>query len=256
MNRGTKLKKVFSNLIILISLCFFVFFAYKIYSYKQEENKQKQLNNNIIQLAVKNIETDNQKENNNLEGNMLPIEIDFKSLKNTNKDIIAWIYSEGTPINYPIVQSTDNDYYLRRLINGTYNQAGTIFLDCRNSSNFEDYNSIIYGHNMKNDSMFGTISNYKDQEYFDLHREMFLITEGKSFKIELFAGYITSSESDIYIFPKTSSSNEKLINTAIQNSTFKSNVTVNKEDRIITLSTCSYNFENARYILLGVLKEM
>ena len=65
MNRGTKLKKVFSNLIILISLCFFVFFAYKIYSYKQEENKQKQLNNNIIQSAVKNIETDNQKENNN-----------------------------------------------------------------------------------------------------------------------------------------------------------------------------------------------
>lgn len=255
MNRGIKLKNFFSNLIIIISLCFSVFFAYKIYTYKQEEKKQKQLNN-IIQSTVKKIETDNQKENNNSKGNMLPIEIDFKSLKNINKDIIAWIYSEKTPINYPIVQSNDNNYYLRRLIDGTYNQAGTIFLDCKNSSNFEDYNSIIYGHNMKNDSMFGTITNYKNQEYFELHKEMFLITEEKNFKIELFAGYITSIESDIYKFPKTSSSNENLINTAIQKSTFKSNVTVTKEDKIITLSTCSYNFENARYILLGVLREM
>lgn len=256
MNRGTKLKRILSNLIIIISLCFFVFFAYKIYEYKNDEKKQKELNNDILQSAVKNKETDNKIGNNDLENNGVPIEINFKSLKASNKDIIAWIYSEETPINYPIVQSNDNDYYLRRLIDGTYNQAGTIFLDCKNSSNFEDYNSIIYGHNMKNDSMFGTISNYKDQEYYEKHKEMFLITENKNFKIELFAGFISSSESDLYNFPKTSGTNEKLINTAIKNSTFKSNVAVTKEDRIITLSTCSYNFENARYILLGVLREI
>lgn len=94
------------------------------------------------------------------------MEINFDILKSKNKDIVAWIYSEGTQINYPIVQSKDNDYYLRRLLDGTYNQGGTIFMDYRNNKNFEDYNTIIYGHNMKNNTMFGTLINYKKSRIF------------------------------------------------------------------------------------------
>ena len=85
---------------------------------------------------------------------------------------------------------------------------------------------------------------------------MYLFTENKNFKIELFAGYITSSESDIYNFPKDMNSNEKLIKTAKEKSTFKSDVEVNSDDKIITLSTCSYDYENARYVLLGVLRDI
>ena len=95
------------------------------------------------------------------------------------KEIIGWIYSDGTPINYPIVQTTNNEYYLRRLIDGTYNQAGSIFMDYKNSSDFSDYNTIIYGHNMKNDSMFGTLTSYESQDYYNEHKEMYLYSENK-----------------------------------------------------------------------------
>lgn len=249
------MKKIIQNLIIITCFCSFCFFSYKIYNYNKEEKEQEKLNNNLLETVVITNSQDNQEDNENSK-NKLPIEINFEALKNENKDIIAWLYSEGTPINYPVVQARDNDYYLRRLIDGTYNQAGTIFVDYKNSSNFEDYNTIIYGHNMKNDTMFGTLIKYKNQEYFNEHKEMYLFTENKNFRIELFAGYTASSESDIYNFPKNSSTNEKLINTAISKSTFKSEIEVSNEDRIITLSTCSYAFENARYVLLGVLNEI
>ena len=249
------MKKIIQNIIIIICFCSFCFFSYKIYNYNKEEREQEKLKDNLIETVVTNTSQDN-KEDNESSKNKLPIEINFEALKNKNKDIIAWLYSEGTPINYPVVQAKDNDYYLRRLIDGTYNQAGTIFADYKNNSNFEDYNTIIYGHNMKNDTMFGTLTNYKDQEYYNEHKEMYLLTENKDFIIELFAGYTTSSESDIYNFPKTSSTNDKLIKTALSKSTFESEIEVSNEDRIITLSTCSYDYENARYVLLGVLRDI
>lgn len=247
------MKKWIQNLIMILCIIAFIFFGYKIHNYNKEEKEQEKLRDNLIEVAVTKTSQEN---NENSEKSNIPIEVDFEVLKNENKDIIAWLYSEGTPINYPIVQAKNNDYYLRRLLDGTYNQAGTIFVDYRNDRNFEDYNTIIYGHNMKNDTMFGTLTNYKNQEYFNKHKEMYLFTENKNFKIELFAGYITSSESDIYNFPKTSSTNEKLIKTAIKKSTFKSELEVTKEDKIITFSTCDYDFENARYVLLGILKEV
>ena len=235
------MKKILSNLIITICLCSFCFFSFKIYNYIKEEKKK--------------IQPSEKEEESNIKNNF-PIEVDFEALKNKNEDIIAWIYSEGTPINYPIVQAKDNDYYLRRLIDGTYNQAGTLFMDYRNNKDFNDFNTIVYGHNMKNDRMFGTLTNYENQNYYNEHKEMFLYTEKEKFKIEIFAGFITSSESDIYYFPKTSTTNEKLIDFAEKNSTFKSNINVSNEDKIITLSTCSYNFENARYVVLGILKKI
>ena len=249
------MKKILQNLIIIGCLFAFCFFAYKIYNYYKEEDKQKNLNDNLIEVAVKETEQEDS-ENEDDDKIKLPINVDFKVLKSQNQDIIAWLYSQDTPINYPIVQANDNDYYLRRLIDGTYNQAGTIFMDYKNSNDFSDFNTIIYGHNMKNDSMFGSLTKYENQNYYDEHKEMFLYTENKKFIIKIFAGFITSSESDIYGYPKTSNTNKKLIDNAIKKSTFISDVDVSCEDKIITLSTCSYNFENARYILLGVLKEL
>ena len=249
------MKKVIQNLIMILCIIVFVFFGYKIYNYNKEENEQEKLRDDLIEGAIiKNI-LDNQISDGTA-SNKLPIEIDFSVLKNKNKDIVAWLYSEGTPINYPIAQSKDNDYYLRRLLNGKYNQAGTIFMDYRNNSNFEDFNTIVYGHNMKNDTMFGTLTNYEKQDYFNEHKNMYLFTENKNFKIELFAGYVTSSENDIYNFPKNSDTNENLIKMAKEKSTFKSDVEVNSYDKIITLSTCSYDYEDARYVLFGVLKDV
>ncbi len=98
-----------------------------------------------------------------------PITVDFEALRKENGDVVGWLYCEDTPINYPIVQSEDNDYYLRRLLDSTWNIAGTIFMDYRNAPDFSDWNTIIYGHNMNNDSMFGTLQDYKKQAYYEEH---------------------------------------------------------------------------------------
>lgn len=248
------MKRILQNIIIIVCLFTFCFFAYKVYNYKKEESKQKDLNGNLIEAAVK-VTNKEDTDNNDNNKDKLPINIDFKILKEQNKDIVAWLYCEGTPINYPVVQANDNDYYLRKLIDGTYNQAGTIFMDYKNNSNMEDYKTIVYGHNMKNGTMFGTLTEYKNQEYYNEHKEMYLFTENKNFKVELVAGYITSSESDIYTVTKKNT-NEKLLQSAISNSTFKSEVEVTKQDKILVLSTCDYDFKNARYVLLGVLREI
>ena len=248
------MKKILQNLIIIVCLFAFCFFAYKIYNYNKEEAKQKDLNGNLIEAAVK-VTNKEDTDNNDNNKDKLPINVDFKVLKEQNKDIVAWLYSEETTINYPVVQANDNDYYLRRLIDGIYNQAGTIFMDYKNNSIFDDYKTILYGHNMKNGTMFGTLTNYKNQEYYNEHKEMYLFTENKNFKVELVAGYITSSESDIYTVTKKNT-NEKLLQSAISNSTFKSEVEATKQDKILVLSTCDYDFKNARYVLLGVLREI
>ena len=249
------MKKILQNLIIIGCLFAFCFFAYKIYNYYKEEDKQKNLNDNLIEVAVKETEQEDS-ENEDDDKIKLPINVDFKVLKNQNQDIIAWLYSQDTPINYPIVQANDNDYYLRRLIDGTYNQAGTLFIDYRNNSDFNDYKTIVYGHNMKNETMFGTLTNYTNQEYYDKHKEMYLLTENKNFKIELVAGFTTTREGDIYTVTTTRNTNENLLKTAISKSTFKSEAEVTSQDKVLVLSTCSYDFENARYVLLGVLREI
>lgn len=243
------MKKLVKVILLALCLSIFIFFAYKIYCYLKEEIDNKKLNNDLIDKAV--IKTsDNQKEN---QEEKLP-NIDFSILKQENKDIVGWIYSEDTPINYPIVQSKNNEYYLHRLINGKYNSSGSIFMDYRNNTNLtSNNNTIIYGHNMKNNTMFGSLLKYKDQEYYDKHQIMYLFTPEKKYIIKIFTSYTTSDDSDIYNLSRISQSK---IEELIKKSDFKSDIIVSKEDKIITLSTCSYDYDEARYIVMGVLESL
>lgn len=184
-----------------------------------------------------------------------PISVDFEILRETNADIIGWLYCEDTPINYPIVQGADNDYYLHRLPDGTYNSSGTIFMDCRSSADFSDLNTIVYGHNMMNDSMFGTLPNYKEQSYYEEHPFLWLLTPDADYKLELIAGYVTGDNDDIYSGVQTAEELLALVEYAADRSTFSSDLALAGDDRVVTLSTCSYEYENARYVLLGRLTE-
>lgn len=246
------MKKVIKIILLAICLCVFIFSAYNIYKYLSEENANKKLNNDLMEKAI--IETPNDNNDNAQENeDILPISVDFSVLKQENEDIVGWLYLEDSPINYPVVQSNDNDYYLRRLVNGEYNIAGSLFMDYRNASNLENNNTIIYGHNMKNNTMFGSLQEYKSQDYYDNHKVMYYFTPGKNYIIELFTGYTISVESDIYDLSVIDSSKlEKLIS----KSDFESNTKVTEEDKIITLSTCAYEYDGARYIVMGVLKEI
>lgn len=116
--------------------------------------------------------------------------IDFAGLKEINDDCVAWIYIEDTVINYPVLQGSDNAYYLKHLIDGKWNSAGSIFMDSRVNADLSDRHSIIYGHHMKNGTMFSGLAQYKKQAYYDEHPTGLLITPEQTYQIEFFAGYV------------------------------------------------------------------
>lgn len=101
------------------------------------------------------------------EGEPEQVYVDFAALEGVNSDIVAWLYGADTGLNYPIVQAEDNDYYLYRLLDGTWNKNGTIFMDYVNRSDFSDQNTLVYGHHMKSGAMFGALVQYKKQEFYD-----------------------------------------------------------------------------------------
>lgn len=183
----------------------------------------------------------------------IPISVDFDVLQEENPDIVGWIYCKDTPINYPVVQGQDNQYYVHHLTDGSYNAGGAIFLDFRNSDGFQDYNSLIYGHNMRNKSMFGTLENYKKQEYYDEHPVIWLLTRECAYRINLFAGFVTPADSQSYTLFESREALDSYLTSAVQKSTFQSRVEQDTIDRIVTLSTCSYEYNAARYIVIGSL---
>ncbi|MBE6883935.1 MAG: class B sortase [Ruminococcaceae bacterium] len=182
-------------------------------------------------------------------------EVDFEELRAINPDIIGWIYIEGTYINYPIVQGKDNDYYLYRLFDGTSNRAGSIFLDYQNQPDFSDRHNIVYGHHLKNDTMFAALMKYQDQKFYEEHPYAMILTPEKNYKLEFFAGYVTNTQDESWKL-SFESDEEYLtwIENAVKKSSIESGIVPSAEDRVLTLSTCAYDFDNARYVLLGVLK--
>lgn len=180
--------------------------------------------------------------------------IDFDGLSAINSDIVGWIQLDGSRIDYPIAQCDDNDYYLKHLFNKEVNSSGCIFLDCRNASDFSDRNNVIYGHHMKNGSMFSGITNYKNQSFYDEHPVFQLYTPQVSYKVEIFAGYVADLQDQAWnteFNDKTDFS--KWIDERIQKSVFKSKIRPSVRDKVITLSTCSYEFDNARFVVFGVI---
>ena len=186
----------------------------------------------------------------------VPIQVDFERLLLNNKDVKAWLYCKDTLINYPVAQAADNDYYLHRLLNGTYNRAGTLFMECTNQEDFSDWNTLIYGHNMKNNTMFGTLTDYRDQEYYDEHPVWYLLTPSGDYRIELISGFVTDTSSEIYSIPQTQEAKNELVDAIMRKSNFKTNATISPEDKLITFSTCTYEYDEARYVLVGILKEV
>lgn len=180
------------------------------------------------------------------------ITIDFDQLLAQYPNAVGWLCCEGTPINYPVMQSNDNDYYLRRLPDGTYNTAGSLFADYRCGEIGETNNYIIYGHNMKNGTMFSSLTKYKSQSYYEEHPVLYLYTPNGNYKIELIAGFVSKPTGEAY---NTNQTYEQILKYS-SNSTFRSDVAQCEGDCYITLSTCSYEYENARYVVIGRLEEI
>jgi sortase B len=182
-------------------------------------------------------------------------EIDHEKLLAINGDYQLWLYAPGTPIDYPVVQCRSNSYYLDRMFNRKKNPAGTLFVDMRNLPGFRDPNTIIYGHHMRDGSMFHSLTDYDAPGFYEAHPFMLAVSETEIYLIEVFAGYVTTSKDHCYDIAISDEDDMRaFVEEAQRKSDFVSHVEIDcRGDRLVTLSTCAYNFDNARCIVIGKL---
>lgn len=191
------------------------------------------------------------------EGLQPPISVDFDELKRINKDVVGWLYVESLGISYPLVKGKDNDQYLHTTYMGTYDFAGSIFLDYENSSDFKDPNTIIYGHNMKNGTMFGSLKKMVTDKAYDLSPYIWILTPDRNYRYIVFSAYTTAVESDTYtLFKKHNKEYGDYLLKMKKNSEIDTGETQPvRTENIVTLSTCTGN-SSTRFVVQGVqLKE-
>lgn len=175
-----------------------------------------------------------------------------QAMNSAHPDAVGWLYIPDSSINYPVMQSDDNDYYLSHAYDGSYLRAGSVFLDNRCENRFMNPINIVYAHNMKNGSMFAGVLKFADSAYFDSHRYGWIATPETVYRIDFFSCAKADMNDELY-------DGSTLINEWLSHlydaSVVWENADFSGNDRFISLSTCSYEFENARTILTGKLVE-
>ena len=181
--------------------------------------------------------------------------VDFAALQAVGGDVVGWIRIDESRIDYPIAQTEDNVYYLDHLPDGSWNSSGTIFLDYRCPADFSAVHSIIYGHHVQSGSMFAGLMNYKQPAYYESHPTAFLGTPLGDYTVEFFSGYAADTESAAWELDlEDPEAYEAWLEDALSRSVFASSVRPETGERILTLATCSYEFEDARFVLHGVIR--
>ena len=125
--------------------------------------------------------------------------VSFEQLQSKNHDVFGWLTVDNTKIDYPLVQGKDNDIYINTAPDLTFSLTGSIFLDYRNSRDFSDFNSIIYGHHVEHEAMFGGLDRFEEKTYFDSHRYGLLFFEGKKYRLEVYA-FVSADAYDTSVF--------------------------------------------------------
>lgn len=191
----------------------------------------------------------------------LPINpINFEAVQETNPDVCAWIKIDGTVIDYPILQSApdvNDNYYLDHDINGEVKRAGSIYIQKLNSKIFDDPNTLIYGHNMLNGTMFGQLKKYRDKNFFNENRYIEIYTPGHVLKYEIISAFVYDDRHILNSFKfEIENERQEFFDTCINPSSFTKHVlegaTLDTDDKIITLSTCTSN-DSERYLVVGKL---
>jgi len=188
-------------------------------------------------------------------GPTLPL-MDFSALREQCPDIIGRLVIEGIGLDYPLVQGRDNKYYLTHTAEKKYDAKGALFLDYRHRRDFAGFKSIIYGHHTKSEAMFGKLEYLRDRETFDRVPGGMLYTPEKTYRLEFFISALTPWDSEFYHYVFLSqSSREKHLALLRELALCYRDIGVTYEDRLVVLSTCSYEYEGARTVIVARLAE-
>ncbi|MEE0946514.1 MAG: class B sortase [Acutalibacteraceae bacterium] len=247
---------VYNSLIIFFA-CVFLVCIFMLASYYIQEWRNESQNDEIAQEVVIPTVEDEQSEENvssvvqeGFKFAPIPKSIDFTKLVAKNEDVTAWIFNQNGVINYPVLKGEDNSYYLNHTVNKKKNVNGSIFMDYRNDGSFNDKVTMIYGHNMKNGTMFATIRRYRTKAYYEAYPSFYLYTPNGNYRLDVFSSYQTTVSDPVFTTDFNTEDTSELISHAFSKSIIKADVSVDKTDRIVILSTCTGKQDDARFVVL------
>lgn len=255
-DRKSQMRKLLNRLIFILALAVFAVAVTKLlwigwdyYSANQEYDGMQK----FIRIAEGTFDTARTDEAEPVrKSNVI---IDFEGLKQENQDCVGWIYFPDLEISYPIMQGEDNEEYLRHTFSGEYKTAGSIFVDSENSPDFTDKHTLIYGHNMKDGSMFGQLKNYEEEEFFRENPGFFIETPEGSSYYSIFSCSLAAVDGREDAFRISFSSEEEYWNfleSAKRDSLYDTGVMPDSEQKVVTLVTCNQAGADYRFIVHAV----
>ena len=226
------MKRMINNILLIICIFIFCISTWKLYGYYRSYKKAKDTYSKIAKENVK-ISKNERK-------------IDFKKLKSQNQDIAGWIYIRGTTIDYPIVQGKDNEEYLHQDFNKKKSSSGTIFLDNNCKKDFTSDNNIIYGHHMKNGTMFAQLLKFREKSFLKKHNEIMIFTPDRTIHLKVISAYAQKAQNKIPV----TFANDKQKKAYIKKIESMSEQTIKtsriNDSHIYTFVTCSYERDDNR----------
>lgn len=263
-HRGRRKKKkigdIISNIVLVVAIAVFLLSAYKLYGifseYNKGENEYEAIQNTVI--TQKKLEVESEDVGEETKDEQKPeiiFRVDFDKLKEMNSDAVAWLhFDEPSQISYPVVQGTDNEKYLTTTFEGKKNSAGALFVDVENAGDFTDKNTFIYGHNMKNGSMFGRLREYKKASFCEENPYFYIHTpDGVESKYQVFAACVVEDVSESYDkWYETKEEYQQYIDYIRSISLYDTSVDVTTDSKIVSLSTCTNVRDEERLLVHGV----
>jgi len=181
-------------------------------------------------------------------------EVDLAGLRQSNSDVLGWISVLGTQLDYPLLQGEDNQHYLDHTWQGKRNAAGSVFLECTAQPDFSDFNTIVYAHNMKNGSMFGSLRQYRTQSHYEANPYIYIVDDSGLRRYEIFAAFEAEVVGYTYRLDiNTPEKKQAFLDYSAGRSVLDADVVPTVEDSVITLSTCTGNGYEHRWVVQGVL---
>lgn len=243
-SRKARRKNMILNAILVAAIVVFCVSAFKLLQigkgYKDGQSEYEK----VRDVAIKNAD-DKEK-----------FRVDFDELMKINDDTVGWIrfYKEPSQINYPVVQGEDNDLYLHKTFSANENTLGAIFVDAAASSDFTDKNTIIYGHRMKDGSMFRKLEEYKDKDFWKENPYFYIYTpDGKEITYKIYSVGQVLDTSDTYLTSFAGEEDyQKFLDMTMKEADYDTGVKVTTDDTIVTLSTCTAASDENRFVVRGV----